>query len=133
VSLDQVATQESYEPDRCPLCGQPNDCQLCGTDVYNGACWCAGVSIPEELLARVPPNLRNRACICQSCVRWFWREQAKREPKPVRAGEFYFDDAGLMVFTAAYHLRRGYCCGSGCRHCPYPSLGKSTEDHGPDA
>jgi hypothetical protein len=24
-----------------------------------------------------------------------------------------------MVFTAAYHLKRGYCCGSGCRHCPY--------------
>ncbi|HEU4743322.1 MAG TPA: DUF5522 domain-containing protein, partial [Meiothermus sp.] len=19
-----------------------------------------------------------------------------------------------------YHLRRGYCCGSRCRHCPYP-------------
>ena len=26
---------------------------------------------------------------------------------------------GLVVFTAAYHLRRGFCCGSGCRHCPY--------------
>jgi len=24
-----------------------------------------------------------------------------------------------MVFTAAYHLKRGYCCGNGCRHCPY--------------
>ncbi|MGD0730936.1 MAG: DUF5522 domain-containing protein [Terracidiphilus sp.] len=24
-----------------------------------------------------------------------------------------------MVFTAAYHLKRGSCCGSGCRHCPY--------------
>ncbi|HET9236495.1 MAG TPA: DUF5522 domain-containing protein [Oligoflexus sp.] len=26
---------------------------------------------------------------------------------------------GYMIFTAAYHLRRGYCCGSGCRNCPY--------------
>lgn len=26
---------------------------------------------------------------------------------------------GLLVYTAAYHLKRGYCCGSGCRHCPY--------------
>ncbi len=25
-----------------------------------------------------------------------------------------------MVFTAEYHLRRGFCCDSGCRHCPYP-------------
>lgn len=24
-----------------------------------------------------------------------------------------------MVFTEAYHLKRGYCCKNGCRHCPY--------------
>lgn len=28
---------------------------------------------------------------------------------------------GRMVFTATYHLKRGYCCQSGCRHCPYSS------------
>jgi hypothetical protein len=28
-------------------------------------------------------------------------------------------EGGLLVYTAAYHLKRGYCCGSGCRHCPY--------------
>jgi hypothetical protein len=33
--------------------------------------------------------------------------------------DFYFDGPNL-VFTAAYHLKRGVCCGSGCRHCPYP-------------
>ena len=32
--------------------------------------------------------------------------------------EFYFDGP-YMVFTEAYHLRRGYCCYSGCRHCPW--------------
>jgi hypothetical protein len=26
---------------------------------------------------------------------------------------------GLIVFTEAFHLKRGYCCKSGCRHCPY--------------
>lgn len=26
---------------------------------------------------------------------------------------------GFDVFTAAYLLRRGVCCGSGCRHCPF--------------
>ena len=26
---------------------------------------------------------------------------------------------GLLVYTGAYHLKRGSCCGSGCRHCPY--------------
>lgn len=31
----------------------------------------------------------------------------------------YYMEAGLMVFTRAFHLKRGYCCKSGCRHCPY--------------
>ncbi len=32
--------------------------------------------------------------------------------------DFYFEGP-YMVFTAAYHLKRGYCCNSNCRHCPY--------------
>ena len=32
--------------------------------------------------------------------------------------DFYWEN-GLFVFTKAYHLKRGYCCKSGCRHCPY--------------
>jgi len=31
----------------------------------------------------------------------------------------YYLERGAMVFTASYLQRRGYCCGSGCRHCPY--------------
>jgi hypothetical protein len=37
----------------------------------------------------------------------------------LREGEDYYVEGGLLVFTAAYHRRRGFCCGSGCRHCPY--------------
>jgi hypothetical protein len=42
-------------------------------------------------------------------------------PSPVAAlaPEDYYFDGELMVFTAAYHLKRGTCCGSHCRHCPY--------------
>jgi Family of unknown function (DUF5522) len=32
--------------------------------------------------------------------------------------DFYFEK-GFMIFTEAYHLKRGYCCKNGCRHCPY--------------
>ena len=28
-------------------------------------------------------------------------------------------DTGLWVFTRKGLLDRGYCCHSGCRHCPY--------------
>lgn len=52
------------------------------------------------------------------------------EPKPealrdqeladagLEPGDAYLE-AGLLVFTAQFHQRRGYCCNSGCRHCPY--------------
>jgi hypothetical protein len=33
--------------------------------------------------------------------------------------DFYYNEDGYLVFTAAYHLERGYCCGNGCRHCPF--------------
>ncbi|MGK3997947.1 DUF5522 domain-containing protein [Sorangium sp. So ce1024] len=44
-----------------------------------------------------------------------------RGPRPLRAieGEDYYLEGGRVVFTAAYHLKRGYCCNSKCRHCPY--------------
>ena len=33
--------------------------------------------------------------------------------------DYYFNESGLMVLTAKYLLDRGYCCGNGCKHCPY--------------
>jgi Family of unknown function (DUF5522) len=35
------------------------------------------------------------------------------------ASEDSYMEGPYLVFTAAYHLRRGYCCNSDCRHCPY--------------
>lgn len=37
----------------------------------------------------------------------------------LREGEDFYYEGRFVVFTAEYHLKRGYCCGSGCRHCPY--------------
>ena len=32
----------------------------------------------------------------------------------------YLDpSSGLFVLTAEFLRRRGFCCGRGCRHCPY--------------
>ncbi|WP_089758296.1 DUF5522 domain-containing protein [Chitinophaga terrae (ex Kim and Jung 2007)] len=33
--------------------------------------------------------------------------------------DFYYNEQGYMVFTEKFHLERGYCCGNGCKHCPY--------------
>jgi hypothetical protein len=39
--------------------------------------------------------------------------------KLIEGTDFIWDSSGLMVFTAAYLKKRGYCCKSGCRNCPY--------------
>ena len=37
-----------------------------------------------------------------------------------RKQKAYIDPAsGYQVFTEYFHLQRGKCCGSKCRHCPY--------------
>lgn len=33
--------------------------------------------------------------------------------------DYYIRDDGRLVFTSTYLLKRGYCCGNGCKHCPY--------------
>lgn len=33
--------------------------------------------------------------------------------------DYYTSPEGYIVFTEKYHLKRGYCCKSGCKHCPY--------------
>jgi Family of unknown function (DUF5522) len=45
--------------------------------------------------------------------------------------DYTIDQDNRYVFTAAYLLRRGTCCGSKCRNCPYdwvnvPGWHKST-------
>ncbi|MGY6649782.1 DUF5522 domain-containing protein [Wenyingzhuangia sp. IMCC45574] len=38
---------------------------------------------------------------------------------PPEEGDYYTNEQGFRVFTEQYHLKRGYCCKSGCKHCPY--------------
>jgi Family of unknown function (DUF5522) len=33
--------------------------------------------------------------------------------------DFYCNEQGYIVLTEKYHLQKGFCCGNGCRHCPY--------------
>ena len=110
----------ALDPTQCPLCGRSNQCPLCAAAPSAGPCWCASVEFPEALLACVPPNLRNRACVCESCVREFHRAHLRSRTELEQPGDFNLDANGLLAFTEGYLKRLGYCCGSGCRHCPYP-------------
>ena len=45
-------------------------------------------------------------------------EETRVKPKKLDPSHFYEED-GKIVFTEVYHIKRGYCCGNSCRHCPY--------------
>jgi len=50
----------------------------------------------------------------------------KPDEKPVSFTEgvdYYFEN-GLMVLTADFLRRRGYCCGNNCHNCPYDKESK---------
>jgi len=38
---------------------------------------------------------------------------------PIEEGKYSLSLEGYKIFTEQYHLKRGYCCESNCRHCPY--------------
>jgi len=50
--------------------------------------------------------------------------------KLIKGEDFYIEN-GFYVFTEKYLKDRGYCCGSGCRHCPYSEekIVDSTSSH----
>lgn len=33
--------------------------------------------------------------------------------------DFYRNENDKIVLTQYYHIRRGYCCGKKCKHCPF--------------
>lgn len=37
----------------------------------------------------------------------------------VEGEDYYLSDKGFRIFTEKYLLERGFCCMSGCKHCPY--------------
>ena len=49
--------------------------------------------------------------------------------EPLQQGLDYYIERGSWVFTAHFLQKRGFCCGSGCRHCPY---GKKAEEFSAD-
>ena len=47
--------------------------------------------------------------------------------------DYYINKEGLFVFTATYHLKRGYCCENNCLHCPYTNKDTKKETTKPSS
>ena len=97
-------TEAGIRMKSCPRCGASLSC-----GAKAGSCWCA------ELPA-VPVVDPATDCLCRACLT---AELAGNTDAMLLEGRDFYREGAAIVFTAAYHLRRGFCCGSGCRHCPY--------------
>jgi hypothetical protein len=119
---------------QCPVCGGDNECRMAKGHLYKGLCWCDEIIVPSQILRVLAGDRFDPACLCRRCL-----ETAAKLPlgandsvavdeiramlassQPVlKEEDYYLDENGNVVFTAAYHSNRGTCCGNGCRHCPY--------------
>lgn len=48
----------------------------------------------------------------------------------VEGEDFYYNEDGYMVLTEKFHLAKGFCCGNGCKHCPYNYVNVPEPKHG---
>lgn len=61
----------AVNPRLCPLCGQVNLCAMevaRATGVKQPPCWCTEASFDAALLASIPEQARDKACICAACA-----------------------------------------------------------------
>jgi hypothetical protein len=57
-------------------------------------------------------------------------QQNSKRREFVEGLDYYFEN-GLMVLTAHFLRERGFCCGNGCRHCPYQTTEAEEKDNLP--
>ena len=116
----------------CPVCGGANHCRIANGCLYKGVCWCEQANVPAHVLRFLAEKQPDPACLCRRCLTALAHHARNLdEPAQILArvreeiathssnDDFYLDELGRVVFTADYHLRRGYCCGNSCRHCPF--------------
>ena len=105
--------------EQCPVCGGDNQCRVAKGHLYKGPCWCEEITVPGRALGDCLADRLEPVCVCRSCLEKFAQISHQLDDTAAVAKDFYLDENEHVVFTAAYHLRRGACCGNGCRHCPF--------------
>jgi hypothetical protein len=135
-SLPSIEVEGLSRDEQCPMCGGDNQCRVAKGHLYKGPCWCEEIIVPGHILRALAGDRFEPACLCRSCLETLARlsQELGGDPAavltkirghlessrlPDQEEDFYFDRNGNTVFTAAYHLKRGTCCGNQCRHCPF--------------
>lgn len=81
---------------------------ICGSD--EGKCWCMAYTPLADIV-------EGEDCLCEACLKEAIAKSDATE-ESVKEADYYIEN-GFYVFTRSYHLKRGWCCKNGCRHCPY--------------
>lgn len=108
-----------HETKHCPRCSHSFECKV--SDVANCQC-----NFPIDDDTKLFLSKTYYDCLCASCLQHYnqlvlssKKYQVSRQKEIMIEGVHYYSENGYWVFTELYHLLRGYCCGSGCRHCVY--------------
>lgn len=112
------------------LCSECRTVLVCGSPQAGESCWC--VAYP----AIMPVDFKQD-CLCEHClskavqekIAEFINTSGRQEQIAVACqyrgnnkliqGVDYLIENDQTVFTRWYHLKRGSCCGNGCKNCPY--------------
>lgn len=104
------------------VCKRCDGSFTCTKDI--ATCMCSTVSLRQETIQFLM-NTWPGCCLCNGCMVELDGMLASiagenfPNPSHLVEGIDFYKEGGLIVFTARYHLLRGNCCRSGCRHCPY--------------
>lgn len=109
------------------------NCTQCGKEFScgnPGLCWCSD-------FPHIMPLDSNDDCLCKDCLTELQNEKINSllntntlNENLKLAAEYYDPDNlferidyniedGKWVFSRWFLLKRGFCCDSGCRNCPY--------------
>ena len=98
----------------CPKCGSNFKCTA------DESCFCWVYELNEIQLKALQKIYSD--CLCEHCL----IKISDKSCLLIKDEDYYIDN-GNYVFTDTYLLRRGSCCSSGCRHCPYIGVNSESE------
>lgn len=111
---------------RCSVC---DTLFTCNADESNAQCWCA--ALPRIMSVDFKSGCECPACLVQNLAQRINSLILNTDVREmVKIAAAYRDDEltehidyeienGNTVFSRWFHLKRGGCCGNGCRNCPY--------------
>jgi hypothetical protein len=108
-----------HETKICPRCNNAFECKV--GDVSNCQCNIELSKNTREFLVKTDYD-----CLCVNCLLHFnhlvnisRKHGFPNQQELLIEGLHYYKENNYWVFTELYHMLRGSCCKSGCRHCVY--------------